>query len=42
MSVKILANDGIDAIGKLMLEEAGFSVDTNKISQNDLLHGLKN
>lgn len=42
MTVKILANDGIDAIGKLMLEEAGFSVDTNKISQNDLLHGLKN
>jgi D-3-phosphoglycerate dehydrogenase len=42
MSVKILANDGIDANGKGMLEKAGFTVDTTKIAQGDLLAGLKN
>ncbi len=34
--LKILANDGIDAAGKQMLEAAGFEVDTNKIPQNEL------
>lgn len=34
--VKILANDGIDPIGKQMLEDAGFIVDTNNIPQNEL------
>ena len=42
MSFKILANDGIDANGKGMLEKAGFIVDTTKIAQADLLTGLKN
>ena len=30
MSKKILANDGIDAIGKELLEKAGFTVVTEK------------
>lgn len=34
--LKILANDGIDAAGKQMLEAAGFEVDTNKIPQAEL------
>lgn len=34
--IKILANDGIDPIGKKMLEEAGFIVDTNNIPQDEL------
>lgn len=34
---KILANDGIDKIGKELLEKAGFVVDTEKISQNKLI-----
>jgi len=34
--MRVLANDGIDAIGKSMLEEAGFTVDTEKIEQSDL------
>lgn len=34
--MKILANDGIDPIGKRMLEEAGFTVDTNNIPQDQL------
>lgn len=34
--IKILANDGIDPIGKKMLEEAGFEVDTNTIPQDEL------
>src|ERR1700749_1539528 len=33
---KILANDGIDPIGKKLLEEAGFTVDTNNIPQEEL------
>jgi D-3-phosphoglycerate dehydrogenase / 2-oxoglutarate reductase len=33
---KILVNDGIHADGKLMLEQAGFEVDTNTIPQEDL------
>jgi D-3-phosphoglycerate dehydrogenase len=34
--IKILANDGIDAEGKAMLEAAGYQVDTNKIPQEEL------
>lgn len=34
--IKILANDGIDPIGKKMLEEAGFVVDTTNIPQEEL------
>lgn len=34
--IKILANDGIDATGKKMLEAAGYEVDTNKIPQEEL------
>lgn len=34
--IKILANDGIDPIGKKMLEEAGFFVETNNIPQDEL------
>jgi len=34
--IKILANDGIDPIGKKMLEDAGFEVDTNNIPQDEL------
>jgi D-3-phosphoglycerate dehydrogenase len=33
---KVLANDGIDAIGKKMLEDAGFSVITDKVAQENL------
>ncbi len=42
MSIKILANDGIDSNGKGILEKEGFIVDTIKIAQADLLEGLKN
>jgi D-3-phosphoglycerate dehydrogenase len=38
---KILANDGIDATGKKMLEAAGFNVDTNKIAQEELKEKLQ-
>jgi D-3-phosphoglycerate dehydrogenase / 2-oxoglutarate reductase len=34
--MKILVNDGIEPIGKQLLEAAGFIVDTNKIDQADL------
>lgn len=34
--IKILANDGIDPIGKKMLEDAGFFVETNNIPQDEL------
>lgn len=37
---KILINDGIDPIGKSMLVDAGFEVDTNKIPQNELKEKL--
>lgn len=33
---KILANDGIDKVGKEILEKAGFVVDTNKVAQEKL------
>lgn len=38
---RILANDGIDPIGKDLLEKAGFQVDTNHIPQAELAEGLK-
>jgi len=34
--MKILANDGIDPLGKKMLEDAGHTVDTNHIPQEEL------
>jgi len=34
--MKILANDGIDPLGKSMLEKAGFEVDTANIPQQEL------
>lgn len=39
---RILANDGIDPIGKELLEKAGFQVDTVHIPQAELEAGLKN
>jgi D-3-phosphoglycerate dehydrogenase / 2-oxoglutarate reductase len=39
--MKILANDGIEAIGKIRLEEAGHIVHTDKIEQADLVHRLQ-
>ncbi|MCE2820834.1 MAG: hypothetical protein LW693_00245 [Saprospiraceae bacterium] len=35
--IKILANDGIHPDGKLLLEEASYLVDENKIAQEDLV-----
>ncbi|RYE55526.1 MAG: 3-phosphoglycerate dehydrogenase [Sphingobacteriales bacterium] len=40
--MKILANDGIDPIGKKLLEEAGFIVDTQTIPQDQLSSALLN
>ena len=40
--MKILANDGIDPIGKKLLEDAGFEVDTNHIPQEELAAKLNN
>ncbi len=34
--IKILANDGIHPVGKQLLEEAGFQVDTKKVPQDRL------
>ena len=39
--IKILANDGIDPIGKKMLEDAGFQVDTTNIPQDQLPEKLQ-
>jgi D-3-phosphoglycerate dehydrogenase len=39
--IKLLANDGIDPVGKQLLEEAGFEVDTNHIPQEELPVKLK-
>ncbi|WP_317898114.1 D-2-hydroxyacid dehydrogenase [Aurantibacillus circumpalustris] len=36
MSKKILANDGIDAVGKSLLEKAGYTVVTDKVAQENL------
>jgi D-3-phosphoglycerate dehydrogenase len=40
MSKKILANDGIDAQGKAILEKAGFIVITEKVDQADLAKAI--
>lgn len=40
--IKILANDGIDPVGKRLLEEAGFTVDTETIAQDKLAEALQN
>lgn len=40
--IKILANDGIDPVGKNLLEEAGFTVDTQTIPQDQLATALLN
>jgi D-3-phosphoglycerate dehydrogenase len=40
--IKILANDGIDPIGKKLLEEAGFVVDTDTVAQDKLVDALQN
>ncbi len=40
MSKKILANDGIDAVGKELLEKAGFTVVTEKVAQENLAKEL--
>lgn len=42
MQKRILANDGIEADGKSALESAGFTVDTNKVDQADLVSALQN
>src|SRR5690606_211839 len=39
--MKILANDGIDPLGKRLLEQAGFTVDTNHIPQEELAQRLQ-
>ena len=38
---KILANDGIDPIGKKLLEDAGFTVDTQTVPQDQLVAALQ-
>lgn len=40
--IRILANDGIAEDGKLLLEEAGFEVVTEKVAQEDLMKELPN
>lgn len=40
MSKKILANDGIDATGKELLEKAGFTVITDKVAQENLANAI--
>jgi D-3-phosphoglycerate dehydrogenase len=40
MNKKILANDGIDSIGKELLEKAGFTVVTEKVAQENLVKEL--
>jgi D-3-phosphoglycerate dehydrogenase / 2-oxoglutarate reductase len=39
---KLLANDGIDPIGKKILEKAGFTVDTQTVPQEQLAEALQN
>mgnify|MGYP000981836269 CR=1 FL=1 len=41
MSKKILANDGIEADGKIALEKAGFMVETTNVGQADLAKALQ-
>jgi D-3-phosphoglycerate dehydrogenase len=40
--IKILANDGIDPVGKELLEKAGFTVDTTTVPQDKLIEALQN
>ena len=40
MGKTILANDGIDNIGKALLEKAGFTVITDKVAQEDLVKAI--
>src|SRR5690349_22364914 len=40
MSKKILANDGIDAQGKSILEKAGFTIVTEKVAQENLAKAI--
>jgi D-3-phosphoglycerate dehydrogenase / 2-oxoglutarate reductase len=40
--IRILANDGIDAAGKKIFTDAGFTVSTEKISQENLSEGIRN
>ncbi len=40
MSKQILANDGIDAQGKALLEKAGFTVVTEKVAQENLAQAI--
>src|ERR1700744_2431775 len=40
MNKKILANDGIDTVGQQMLEQAGFTVVTEKVAQENLAKEL--
>lgn len=40
MTKKILANDGIDAQGKLLLEKAGFTIVTEKVAQENLAKAI--
>ncbi len=40
MNKKILANDGIDAQGKALLEKAGFTVITEKVEQQNLARAI--
>ncbi len=40
MSKLILANDGIDAVGKAILEKAGFTVITDKVEQENLANEI--
>ncbi|MGB0369021.1 MAG: 3-phosphoglycerate dehydrogenase, partial [Flavobacteriales bacterium] len=37
----ILANDGIHPVGKEILENAGFQVQTDKVAQDDLASFIK-
>jgi D-3-phosphoglycerate dehydrogenase len=38
--MKILANDSISAVGKKQLEEAGYTVVTDKVNQEDLINAI--
>ncbi len=40
MSKKILANDGIDTIGKELLEKAGYNVITERVNQENLIQAI--
>jgi D-3-phosphoglycerate dehydrogenase len=39
--MRILINDGIEEAGKIMLQQAGFEVDTQKIPQDELMQKLQ-